>query len=77
MQHSFREERESGAEEGARDEQGCECARGLVVVVVVLIVLLGVGLEAVAGECSAVFVHPVAGEDEGECGSGPREGLDV
>ena len=77
MQHSFREEREGGAEEGARDEQGCECARGVVVIVVVLVVLLGVGLEDVARECGAVFVYPVAGEDEGECGSGPREDLDV
>ena len=81
MQHFSREEREGGAEKGAGDEQGGECARGVVavvlVVVVVMIAISGVGLEDVAGERGAVFVDPVAGEDEGECGSGPREDLDV
>ena len=73
LQHLFREEREGGAEEGAREEQGYECARGVVVVAAPL----GVRLEDVAGERSTIFINPVANEDERERGSGPRESLDV
>ena len=68
-----REEREDGAEERAQGEEGGECACG--VVIIVAVVGWGEGVEDVAREDDGVFVHPVAGEDEGECGSGPCEGL--